>query len=293
MKTIKLKTKEELNIYMNPVRQQLLRQLNISGIPMTPKMLTNHLQISASSVQHHIKKLVSLGLIELDHTELIKGITARFYVPTQVTVQIGLDKTDDLNRQREVLMQESIARIYENYHKQLRKRLNNLRETNKNLYLAKQKIEQESGTKNENEIGNEKEILEEKLGSNKEIRNAEEIVKETVNETGKETRKEIGKKIEKEVEKEIEKEVEKEIEKEIEKEKELDIEKLMGSEKAKELVNSFGDIMTGVIHLNDADSNELMNIISNYIETRSKPTKNSTPWEYALILYNAKEDIND
>lgn len=244
MKTIKLNTKEELNIYMNPVRQQLLRQLNISGIPMTPKMLANQLQISASSVQHHIKKLMSLDLIELDHTELIKGITASYYVPTQVTVQIGLDKTDDLNRQREVLMQESIASIFNNYHKQLQKRLSKLRETNSDMFLSKEEKEKVLGDKNEIEIRNEIESGIEKRIINK-------------NET------------------------------------DLDIENLLGQEKAKELLNSFGDIMTGVIHLEDSDSKELMSIISNYIETHSKPTKSTTPWEYALILYNAKEENND
>jgi DNA-binding transcriptional regulator GbsR (MarR family) len=243
MKTIKLNTKEELNIYMNPVRQQLLRQLNISGIPMTPKMLANQLQISASSVQHHIKKLMSLDLIELDHTELIKGITASYYVPTQVTVQIGLDKTDDLNRQREVLMQESIASIFNNYHKQLQKRLSKLRETSSDMFLSKEEKEKVLGNKNEIEIGNEKEY------GNESIINKNET--------------------------------------------HLDIENLLGPEKAKELLNSFGDIMTGVIHLEDSDSKELMSIISNYIETHSKPTKSSSPWEYALILYNAKEENND
>lgn len=37
-----------------------------------------------------------LGLIELDHTEAINGITVSFYKPTQVMVQIGLDQSDTL-----------------------------------------------------------------------------------------------------------------------------------------------------------------------------------------------------
>ncbi|NLT49026.1 MAG: helix-turn-helix transcriptional regulator, partial [Clostridiales bacterium] len=74
MKRIKLTTKKELNIYMSPVRQQLLRQLSIANGPMTPKMLSDSLGISPSSVQHHIRKLSELELIELDHTEVINGI---------------------------------------------------------------------------------------------------------------------------------------------------------------------------------------------------------------------------
>jgi predicted transcriptional regulator len=120
---IRLTTKQELNIYMNPIRQQLLRQLNINKNPMTPKMLADKLNISASGVQHHIKKLMSLGLIERDHTEMINGITASFYKPIQVTVQIGLEQEDDTTQQRKVFMQNSLAKVYEGFCEQLAKRV--------------------------------------------------------------------------------------------------------------------------------------------------------------------------
>lgn len=123
MRKIELKTKEELNIYMSHIRQQLLRQLSISGIPMTPKMLADKLQISASAAQHHIKKLMSLGLIEPDHTESINGITASFYRPAQVTVQIGLGRDDDLVRQKDALVQDSIAQVYDGFCRQMTKRI--------------------------------------------------------------------------------------------------------------------------------------------------------------------------
>lgn len=123
MKKIELKTKEELNIYMSHIRQQLLRQLSISGVPMTPKMLAGKLQISASAAQHHIKKLMSLGLIEPDHTESINGITASFYRPAQVTVQIGLSRDDALVRQKDALVQDSIAQVYDGFCRQMTKRI--------------------------------------------------------------------------------------------------------------------------------------------------------------------------
>ncbi|MDF2878253.1 MAG: hypothetical protein K0S30_1349 [Clostridia bacterium] len=123
MDKIRLTTKQELNIYMNPIRQQLLRQLNINKNPMTPKMLADKLNISASGVQHHIKKLMSLGLIERDHTEMINGITASFYKPIQVTVQIGLEQEDDTTQQRKVFMQNSLAKVYEGFCEQLAKRV--------------------------------------------------------------------------------------------------------------------------------------------------------------------------
>ena len=66
MNKIKLSTKKELEIYMNPVRQNLLRILERSKLPMTPKQLSQKMDISPSSVQHHIKKLESLGVIALE-----------------------------------------------------------------------------------------------------------------------------------------------------------------------------------------------------------------------------------
>lgn len=121
MDKIKLSTKKELEIYMNPVRQNLLRLLERSKLPMTPKQLSEKLEISPSSVQHHIKKLESLGVITLDHTEAINGITARYYSPTYVNVQIGLDHPDDTQMQKEVLVQAQVARTYEGFLTQKKK----------------------------------------------------------------------------------------------------------------------------------------------------------------------------
>ncbi|HOJ10887.1 MAG TPA: helix-turn-helix domain-containing protein [Clostridiales bacterium] len=185
MKKIKLTTREELNIYMSPVRQQLLRELSISKDPMTPKALSDKLKISASSVQHHIKKLMSLGLIELDHIALINGIRASFYRRAQVLVQIGLDRSDDLSLQRFALMQDSIAQVYDGFCKQMKKRTS-----------------------------------------------------------------------------------------------------LQGNNDLKSMWK-WGDILTGVAHLNEQESDVLMKLIVSFLEQHSRPITGSTPWEYAIIAYKA------
>jgi predicted transcriptional regulator len=191
MKKVVLTTKEELNIYMSPTRQQLLRLLNIANTPMTPKMLSDKLQISASSVQHHIKKLMSLGLIELDHTEVINGITASFYKPTQVFVQVGLNQLDDLAEQREALLQDSIAQVYGGFRRQMKKRIS-----------------------------------------------------------------------------------------------------LQGS-KDSDGLQKWGDILSGVVHLNEQESDELMKLVTSFLERHTTPTADSSPWEYAVIAYNAGEICDD
>ncbi len=89
MKTINLDTREKQNVYMNATRQDLLRLLYLEGRAMTPKELSDKLGISASSVTFHIQKLMSLGVVELERTEKIHGITARYYRPVRATVHLG------------------------------------------------------------------------------------------------------------------------------------------------------------------------------------------------------------
>lgn len=190
MKKIKLTSKKELNIYMSPVRQQLLRELSISQTAMTPKMLADVMEISASSIQHHLKKLMSLGLIELDHTELINGITASFYQCTNVTVQIGQIPEDNLGRERDALLQNAVFNVYENYKKKMVKTM-----------------EQNCS-------------------------DMEQVVKQ-------------------------------------------------------------GDVMTGVAYLSESESENLIRMISNYLEEHSHKDKASVPWEYAVIAYNTKGESHD
>ncbi len=122
MRKIRLTTKKELNIFMSPVRQQLLRILTLADGPMTPKMLSDRLEISPSSVQHHLRKLLELGIVELSHTEEINGITARYYRPAEVSVQIGLEDSNELTPQKQVLMQNILAQVYDGFREQMGKR---------------------------------------------------------------------------------------------------------------------------------------------------------------------------
>jgi DNA-binding MarR family transcriptional regulator len=56
--------------------------------------------------------------------------------------------------------------------------------------------------------------------------------------------------------------------------------------------NKFADILLGVVHLTEKEANELYDIVNNFINSHSKSTEASHPFEYALIAYRAdlKED---
>lgn len=128
-KIITLSKLEDLKIFMSPIRQKLLRFMHIEGRPMTTKKIADRLNISPSSAKHHLAKLESLGLIELSHTELINGITARYYKVTDVNVNIGSQYADGLTDERRIIVQNLINST-----------LDGLRSL-KELYLSKDQIQ--------------------------------------------------------------------------------------------------------------------------------------------------------
>lgn len=119
-RVIHLSTREELNIYMSPVRQELLRALRLNGGPMTPKGLADRLGISPSSVQHHLKKLLSLGVVEVDHQEVINGITATYYRESFATVRIGLERGEEVREEWEVMVTDMVNRTFQGFLKLVR-----------------------------------------------------------------------------------------------------------------------------------------------------------------------------
>jgi DNA-binding transcriptional regulator GbsR (MarR family) len=112
METIYLSGKKELDIYINPQRQELMRRMKVSGIPMTPKQLADQMGISASAVQYHIKKLIELGIVGLHHTEHIHGILARYYEVLPKTVSIGCELDDSNDVQRIAFMQNALNSVF-------------------------------------------------------------------------------------------------------------------------------------------------------------------------------------
>ena len=102
-KIIRLTTREDLNVYMSPARQALLRALSLAGGPLTPKALSDRLGVSPSSVQHHLKKLLALGVVEIDHQAVVNGITATYYKPADAEIRVGLEQEDGLRGEREAL----------------------------------------------------------------------------------------------------------------------------------------------------------------------------------------------
>ena len=118
-KTIDITTRKELDIYMNPQRQRILKCLSVNSQPMTPKQLSNELGISASAVTFHLKKLESIGVVELDYTEMIRGIQAKYYKRTPAVVNLRGSVQDDLKEEKTVLLDYLMNDIWNGFKEYL------------------------------------------------------------------------------------------------------------------------------------------------------------------------------
>jgi Mn-dependent DtxR family transcriptional regulator len=91
-------SEEELQILSSPQRQRIIKILQSEGIPLHGKEIGDRLGIKAASAHHHIKKLEKIGVIEQSHTQVINGITARYYkvlVDSFVLSEDFFDASDD------------------------------------------------------------------------------------------------------------------------------------------------------------------------------------------------------
>lgn len=93
-KQLNITTEKELRTYMHPLRQKILFELSIRPAGMTAKQLADTLGVAPSSTGHHLTELEKLGLVELDHTEVIHGFTARFYRAADVDVIVRPQAAD-------------------------------------------------------------------------------------------------------------------------------------------------------------------------------------------------------
>ncbi|MEA5010361.1 MAG: helix-turn-helix domain-containing protein [Angelakisella sp.] len=118
LKKVSLQGETALRIFMLPLRQDILRLLQVHGEAMTAKQIADTLHITPSSAKHHLLKLASIGLVEEDHTELIHGITARYYRRIPAEISMGGDNIDDPSHPKKVAVLRSVvSKILDNFFK--------------------------------------------------------------------------------------------------------------------------------------------------------------------------------
>jgi len=96
-------TDTELKIFSDPLRQRILWKLAERNTPMTAKMVADALGIAPSSAGHHLRRLESIGVVEIDHRETVRGIVATFYRMSDRPVSVKLDEPAHMSAQQLIL----------------------------------------------------------------------------------------------------------------------------------------------------------------------------------------------
>lgn len=75
-----IRTEEEFKVIGDPFRMKIIHTMSEMPDQMaTSKQIADVLGENSSKVTYHLKMLLKIGVIELDHIELVNGINAKFY----------------------------------------------------------------------------------------------------------------------------------------------------------------------------------------------------------------------
>lgn len=102
-RSIVLEERKQIKIFTNPVRQEMIRLLRLSEVPLTAKDLADRLYLSPAAVQHHLKKLEEIGVVEVDHHARAGDMEVTYYRDADVEVQLQMGRNDGFQGEREAL----------------------------------------------------------------------------------------------------------------------------------------------------------------------------------------------
>lgn len=77
--TLVLSTEEEIKIFADPYRNKIIKAFLESSVPLTVTQVATIMGEVPANVHYHLKKLIKINILELDHIEVVKGINAKFY----------------------------------------------------------------------------------------------------------------------------------------------------------------------------------------------------------------------
>jgi len=91
----RIESDEEIKIFSDPYRMRIINAYIKAGEPMTVKGVADMMEEVPAKVHYHVKKLISIDILRLDHTELINGITAKYYALTTDSFRVAYQNTSD------------------------------------------------------------------------------------------------------------------------------------------------------------------------------------------------------
>lgn len=74
-----IRTDEELKVFTDPYRMRIIETFLHNNKSMTVKQVADELGEVPAKVHYHVKKLLKIELLKLNHIEVINGINAKYY----------------------------------------------------------------------------------------------------------------------------------------------------------------------------------------------------------------------
>jgi len=92
---------KEIRAINDPYRQEILFAMGIIDRPATSKEIATKMNEPPSKVNYHIKVLEKYNFVELDHTENINGIIAKYYKGVDINLDLRM-KDGGSGKEREI-----------------------------------------------------------------------------------------------------------------------------------------------------------------------------------------------
>jgi hypothetical protein len=117
-----IQTEEELKIFSDPYRMKIIKTFQKSPTPLTVKGCADLMGEVAANVHYHVKKLLKIDILELDHIEVINGINAKYYKLPKSSFTVSLKGNDDIEiYQRLTQVHNLITRLMDDFKEEFMK----------------------------------------------------------------------------------------------------------------------------------------------------------------------------
>ncbi|WP_178020619.1 helix-turn-helix domain-containing protein [uncultured Paenibacillus sp.] len=142
-----LKTLEDIRIYSDPYRLQILDTFKQLNRPATMKEVADTMGEVPAKVYYHAKKLERIGLLQLVDTKVINGITAKYYEPYEGAIHIKKSYFDDSLKQVALTETEKLlSNLYDESKKRFlkssRSHTSSGQLSSDHVYLTPQEVEE-------------------------------------------------------------------------------------------------------------------------------------------------------
>lgn len=106
-----LTTLEEIRVYNDPYRIEILCKFDKLNRPATCKEIADMMQEVPAKVYYHVKKMEKAGILQMVYTKNINGIIAKYYEPTAEEFRLEGSFGDD--ETKNVILNQAYSKTVE------------------------------------------------------------------------------------------------------------------------------------------------------------------------------------